>query len=125
MRLPLFFRIAALLLAPAFVQAADDYDALTRQIYVIRNAATPSTFGIWQFDVGTRQYRPWRPLRWELAYSSGMYLSAFPDRVVVLGPAALEFDLATARLLRRYDLMPPGSGAWHFHGQIVSRSTAM
>src|SRR5579884_2043103 len=98
--------------------AQPTHDELAKPLYVLRYASSEGDRGIWQYDMDTNTYRPWRTV------FGGSSLSAFEDRIVVLGPTAYEFDLLTARLLRRYALFPPGSGFWEFHGQIVPEHIA-
>src|SRR6266511_3399547 len=110
--------VLCLLFVPALGNAQSTHEELAKPLYGLRYRSLPTDRGIWQYDVTTREYRFWRSL------IGGNALSAFEERIVVLGPAAYEFDLLSGRFLRRYALLPRGSSFWEIQGQIVPEKTA-
>src|SRR5258708_7200189 len=105
-------KTAAILLA--LVAASSFADQPTREsetqaLYVLRAYVFPNApnayQGVFRYDPVSKTYTSFAPFNYNARYGSPGYvrLSAAADRVIVQSSGFYEFDLATGRLLRRYD----------------------
>jgi hypothetical protein len=91
---------------------------LQEHLYVTRVTPTEQYPDIWQFDAIQRTYTEFVRL---VDVGPTPSLSAREDRLVLQGPAFLEFDLFSRRLVSRYAALAAARD-WAFHGVIVTPS---
>jgi hypothetical protein len=112
---------AALAATQATLAEQPTWQELTAPLYVIvpHSWTTPGTLlttrqGIWRFDPAAHSYTRLRPFYYNASNwgppggrGQGSYLTAFDDRLLFEAwPGYIEFDVATGRVIRRYDPMP-------------------
>jgi len=119
-------RTAAILLALVATASVADQpsrDQVTRQLYVLRAA---NFEGIFAYDLDTKTYRSVAPLAYSGSIESEgtLRLGATADRIVLQGTEFLEFDVASGRLLRRYESSNAVNDKWAFHGTMVTEEQA-
>ncbi|MGA7614802.1 MAG: hypothetical protein WBX15_06415, partial [Thermoanaerobaculia bacterium] len=124
--------LSLLTVAPLVAQST--HEALAHDLYVTRLTVGPPLGaewrypqygeGIWRYDVEKGTYEFLTPLLFGLNETGrDAALGAYYDRIVVEGGAYLEYDLATMRLLRRYQGLGQWGG-WFFQGSIVTHEMA-
>ena len=103
--------------------------SFTSDLYVLRMRVPPrgaGMQGIWRFDPVAGTYVRVAPFFYGGADIPGFgaYLAAFEDRLQVQGTNYLEYDLATMRLLRRYQGAQGVGQLWTFQGTMVTETQA-
>ncbi|MEA2237004.1 MAG: hypothetical protein QOC81_1728 [Thermoanaerobaculia bacterium] len=107
-------------------------EQVTKPLYVLGShlvpgASTPFS-GLLRFDVATKSYSPFASLQWGtysgLPVDGATRLGATADRIVLQGADYFEFDVASGRLLRRYESNDSSSDGVAFHGAIVTEEQA-
>jgi hypothetical protein len=79
--------------------------------------------GIWRYDSHTDEFRRVAPFAYRGEHATPR-LAAYEDRIVVQGADYHEFDIASGRLLRRYQTLHPTLRAWRLHGPFVPQAIA-
>src|SRR5258708_27650541 len=119
----MFLRATALCAAAAALAAgafAGDHLWVVREHYA-GSTATLGSEGIWRFDPLARTYARAHPLFYNTAAAaSGAALVASGDRLILQGPAYVEFDVTPVRVVRRYRGLPDSTGRWS--GALYTRS---
>jgi hypothetical protein len=128
-------KLAAILFASIATASFADQpsrEQVTNPLYILGahlfpNAATPFA-GILRYDVTTKSYSPFASLVWGVGNGTpvdgAVRLAATADRIVLQGADDFELDVASGRLLRRYESSDSSSDLVAFHGTIVTEEQA-
>ncbi len=123
-------RVVAVCMAAATLCAEDEATAEDSRLWILRShyeqsEATLSGEGIWRFDQVRGTYERVHPLYYNVrAAGAGAYLAHRGDRLLLEGPAYVEFDISPVRVLRRYKSLAAESGLWAFQGVVLTRTAA-
>jgi hypothetical protein len=126
-------KTAAMLLALAATTAFADQptrDQVTQPLYVLRanvsSNATARFQGIFRYDLATKSYTSLTPFQYlqDFGIDGAERLAATSDRIILQGTGYYEFDVASGRLLRRYEATDAATDKWAFHGTIVTEEQA-
>jgi hypothetical protein len=121
--------LSALLAATAFADQPSR-ESETQPLYVLRAYVFPGSpnayQGIFRYDPVAKTYASFTPFNYNARYGSlgTTRLGAAADRIIVQSSGYYEFELATGRLLRRYDSSDAAQGGWAFHGVVVTEEQA-
>lgn len=102
--------------------------AIGDDLYVVRshdaqNPATLNAEGVWRVSADGLSYQRLHALFYnQRTGSAGAALAAAHDRLFLQGPAYVEFDSRTGRVLRRYSAI---GSQWSFQGMLVSAEDAV
>src|SRR5258706_7860715 len=102
----------------------------TQPLYVLRAYVFPNTpaayQGIFRYDAVSKTYTSFAPFNYNARFGffGATRLGATADRIIVQSSGYFEFELATGRLLRRYDSSDVTQDGWAFHGVVVTDEQA-
>lgn len=121
--------LSVLVAATAFADQPSR-DSETQPLYVLRAYVFPGSpnayQGIFRYDPVAKTYASFTPFDYNARYGSlgATRLGAAADRIIVQSSGYFEFELATGRLLRRYDSSDATQDGWAFHGVVVTEEQA-
>ena len=104
-------------------------ESVTQPLYVLRAYVFPGApaayQGIFRYDPALKTFAPFAPFNYNARFGFGaVSLGATADRLIVQSSGYYEFDLATGRLLRRYDSSDATQDGFAFHGVVVTEEQA-
>ncbi len=105
-------------------------DSETQPVYVLRAYVFPGSpnayQGIFRYDPVAKTFTSFAPFNYNARYGilGATRLGAAADRIIVQSSGYFEFELATGRLLRRYDSSDATQDGWAFHGVVVTEEQA-
>ena len=121
--------LSALVAATAFADQPSR-ESETQSLYVLRAYVFPGSpnayQGIFRYDPVAKTFTSFAPFYYNarFGFPGAVRLGATADRILVQSAGYYEFDLATGRLLRRYDGSNAAQGGWAFHGVVVTDEQA-
>jgi len=123
--------IVLALIAAAALAEQPSRESVTQPLYVLRTDGDGWRMirGIDRFDRTTATYSRLVPFDYSDLGSDGgrtgsPSLSATSDRIIFQSNDFMEFDVATGRLLRRYEATDLAARYWSFHGTVVTDEQA-
>ena len=125
--------VAAILLAlvaTASFAEQPSRESANQSLYVLRAYVFPNApaayQGIFRYDLTTKTFASFAPFSYNARYGipGSVRLGATADRVIVQSSGYYEFDLASGRILRRYDASDATDDGWAFHGVTVTEEQA-
>ncbi|HEX9460474.1 MAG TPA: hypothetical protein VGA84_15080 [Thermoanaerobaculia bacterium] len=126
-------KTAAILLALVAATSFADQpsrESETQSLYVLRAYVFPGSpnayQGVFRYDPVAKTYTSFAPFNYNARFASlgDTRLGAAADRIIVQWSGYFEFELATGRLLRRYDSNDATQDGWAFHGVVVTEEQA-
>jgi len=120
---------AAILLALVATTSFADQpsrEQVTQPLYVLRSGlfSSPNFEGIFAYDLATKNFRPLVGFQYLQTVPGAARLAATSDQLVLQAADYYEFDVASGRLLRRYESSDAAADRWAFYGAIVTEEQA-
>ncbi|HEX7678436.1 MAG TPA: hypothetical protein VF713_09950 [Thermoanaerobaculia bacterium] len=121
--------LSVLVAATAFADQPSR-ESETQSLYVLRAYVFPGSpnayQGIFRYDPVAKTYASFAPFDYNARFGAlgATRLGAAADRIIVQSSGYYEFELATGRLLRRYDSSDATQDGFAFHGVVVTEEQA-